>query len=247
MANDRLRDALLGNGLTPEQVAEQIGVDPKTVERWITTGRTPYRSHRHEVAAMVRESEAYLWPDAIDSDRRAEVARSEVVELYPHRSNAPVDLWTRLFNGVSEQLDMLIYAGLFLPEQDPKFVRTLVKKAKAGVKMRLIIGDPDSDEVARRGAEENIGDALAYRIRNVLQHFKALNDVPGLEVRLHATTLYNSVFRFDDQMLVTMHVYGLLGAHAPLLQLRRLGEGSLFSTYAESFERVWASARPAWT
>ena len=41
-----------------------------------------------------------------------------------------------------------------------------------------------------------------------------------------------------------MHVYGLLGAHAPLLHLCRLGEGQLFSTYADSFDRVWTQAQP---
>ena len=41
MANDRLRDALLSKGLTPEVLAERLAVDPKTVERWITQGRTP--------------------------------------------------------------------------------------------------------------------------------------------------------------------------------------------------------------
>ena len=33
MPNDRLRDALLNRGLTPEDAAEKISVDPKTVER----------------------------------------------------------------------------------------------------------------------------------------------------------------------------------------------------------------------
>ncbi len=89
MANDRLRDALLRNGLTPAVVAERLSVDRKTAERWITVGRSPYRSHRHELAALLRESEAYLWPDALDPDRRAEVARSEVVELYAHRADSP--------------------------------------------------------------------------------------------------------------------------------------------------------------
>ena len=41
--NDRLRDVLLGKGLTPEDMAERLGVDPKTVERWITVGRTRTR------------------------------------------------------------------------------------------------------------------------------------------------------------------------------------------------------------
>ena len=246
MANDRLCDALLRNGLTPADVAERLGVDRKTAERWITLGRSPYRRHRHELAALVRESEAYLWPDAIDPDRRAEVARSEVVELYAHRADSPPQLWTRLLDEVTDQLDMLVYAGLFLPEHDPKLVRSLARKARGGAKIRLLFGDPDSVAVACRGTEENIGDALAYRIRNVLHLYEPLRGVDGVDVRLHATTLYNSVFRFDDEMLVTLHVYGLLGAHAPLLHLRRLGEGNLFSIYAECFDRVWSAALPTW-
>jgi hypothetical protein len=34
-------------------------------------------------------------------------------------------------------------------------------------------------------------------------------------------------------------VYGIQGAHAPSLHLRRLSAGDLFETYAESFETVW--------
>jgi transcriptional regulator with XRE-family HTH domain len=246
MPNDRLRDALLRDGLTPTNVAERLGVDRKTAERWITVGRTPYRAHRHALAALVRESEAYLWPDALEPDRRAEVARSEVVEIWAHRADSPPAVWTRLLDAACEQLDMLVFAGLFLHEHDPKLVRKLTRKARDGVAIRLLLGDPDSVAVACRGDEEKIGDALAYRIRNVLHLYEPLRGVAGLEARLHSTTLYNSVFRFDAEMLVTMHVYGLLGAYAPLMHLRRLGEGDLFSTYAEGFERVWASATPAW-
>ena len=89
MPNDRLRDALLRDGLTPTDVSERLGVDRKTAERWITVGRTPYRAHRHALAALVRESEAYLWPAALKPDRRAEVARSEVVEIWAHRADSP--------------------------------------------------------------------------------------------------------------------------------------------------------------
>jgi len=34
VANDRLRDALLRQGLTPAELAEELHVDAKTVERW---------------------------------------------------------------------------------------------------------------------------------------------------------------------------------------------------------------------
>lgn len=54
--------------------------------------------------------------------------------------------------------------------------------------------------------------------------------------------MYNSIYRFDDEMLVNTHVYGILAAYTPVIRLRRI-DGSYFNTYVESFERVWASAR----
>jgi hypothetical protein len=245
MANDRLRDSLLSHGITPVDLAERLVVDPKTIQRWITTGRTPYRRHRHQIAAILHESESYLWPDALAQDRRSQVALSEVIQLYPHRADTPAELWTRLIGSAVERLDVLVYAGLFLPEQDPRLVRTLSKKARAGTKVRFLLGDPTSPEVSQRGAEEGIGDAIAHKIRNVLHHYEPLDELPGVEIRLHATTLYNSIYRFDDEMLVNMHIHGLPAAHAPLLHLRRLSEGDLFMTYVDSFERVWTASAAA--
>ena len=63
------------------------------------------------------------------------------------------------------------------------------------------------------------------------------------EIRLHDTPLYNSIYRFDDDILVNTHVYGLLAAYTPVMHLRRV-DGAYFNTYLESFERVWGSARP---
>ena len=61
--------------------------------------------------------------------------------------------------------------------------------------------------------------------------------------RLHDTPLYNSIYRFDDEMIVNTHVYGILAAYTPTWRLRRV-DGAYFSTYLESFERVWAMAQP---
>ncbi len=41
MPNERLRDALLRNGLDLDHVVRATSVDPKTVERWISKGRLP--------------------------------------------------------------------------------------------------------------------------------------------------------------------------------------------------------------
>jgi len=246
MANDRLRDALLRHGLTPAAAAEHLGVDPKTAERWITQDRVPYPRHRHALAALVRESEAYLWPDALSPERAMQVGQSEVVDVYPARSAVPAALWRRLIDQAEGQIGILVYAGLFLPEQQPRLVPTLKSKAQGGTQMRILLGRPASAAVAQRGVDESIGEAMASKIFNVMAFYSGLRRVDGVEIRFHDTTLYNSIYWFDDEMLVNTHVYGVPAAHAPAMHLRRLSGGDLFQTYAASFEQVFASADATW-
>jgi transcriptional regulator with XRE-family HTH domain len=244
MPNERLRDALLRNGLGLDQIAKAIGVDQKTVERWISKGRVPYPKHRHAIAAMVRESENYLWPDAVAPERKAEIGGSEIVKVYPHRHTVPADLWARLLDQAEEHIEVLIYSGLFLTD-DSTLIKRLRRKAEKGAKVRLLVGDPASQAVSRRSIEEGIGKAtLGAKVRNALAFYRPLSGVDGVEVRCHATTLYNSIYRFDDDMLVNTHVYGFMAGHAPLLHLRRLSGGDLFDTYSESFDTVWSAAKP---
>ena len=60
---------------------------------------------------------------------------------------------------------MLVFAGLFLPDGYPEVAKLVAAKAEQGVKIRLALGDPDSDAVRRRGAEEQIGEGMAARVR----------------------------------------------------------------------------------
>lgn len=244
MANDRLRDALLTKGITPEQAAERLVVDPKTVERWITKSRTPYPKYRHKLAAMVQESETYLWPDAIDSERATEVSNSEIVKVYPHRNAVPVDLWDRLLAASQTYVDILVYVGMFMTEK-PDLLRTLREKASNGARIRLLLGDRDAPAVTQRSIDEGIGEhTIAAKIDHALAFFRPLDGVGGIAVRTHGTTLYNSIYRFDDEMIVNPHVYGKIAPHAPAMHLRRLSAGDLFTTYADSFTAVWEAATP---
>ena len=67
---------------------------------------------------------------------------------------------------------------------------------------------------------------------------------PSVDARLHDATLYNSLYRFDDDLLVNTHAYGTPAGQSPVLHLRRLSGGRLFDHYMASFERVWQAARP---
>lgn len=243
MANERLRAALLERNLTPESLANELGVDPKTVERWVAQGRTPYRRHRYAVATRLGVDEGYLWPDALSRDQVAAASDSEIVTVYPHRSEIRWDVWHRLFAEAEEEIGLLVYAGLFLAE-DAGVQRLFEEKAKAGVRVRLLFGDPDSPHVADRGAEEGVEGVMAAKIKNTLVLCRPLSKVDGIELRVHQTTLYNSIYRADDQLLVNTHIYGVPAAQAPVWHLRRIAGGEIASAYLNSFERVWDTATP---
>lgn len=242
MPNDRLREALTSAGLSYADVAEHVGVDPKTAERWVTQTRAPYPRYRNKLAALVGESEIYLWPDAFSDTKKRSASNSELVQLFARRGLVPADLWHRLLDSAEREIDILVIAGLFLPEQMPNLADHLATTAEAGVTVRLAMADPKGEAIRIRGDEEGIGDALRSRVENADTYFRS-PDHDAIERRLHDTTLYNSVFRFDDEMLVSTHVYGLAGAHAPVLHLKRIAGGEMFETYSKAFERVWADAK----
>jgi transcriptional regulator with XRE-family HTH domain len=242
MANERLRATLLERGLTPTALGDHVGVDHKTVERWIS-GRVPYRRHRYEVASRLGVDEAYLWPDALSREQVAAASDGEVLAVYPHRSEVPRDAWQQLFKTAEREIGILVYSGLFIPE-DPGIQKILAERARAGVRLRILLGDPDSPQVAARGADEGVDEGMAARIRNALVLYRPLHAIEGTEFRFHRTILYNSIYRSDDQLLVNTHVYGVAASNAPVWHLRKVAGGEIAATYQESFERVWETAVP---
>lgn len=243
--NERLAEAIHRARMTPPSLAASLGVDPKTVDRWVTQGRIPYRRHRQETTVLLDAPEAWLWPETSDSEV-SEAAHSELIKIYAHRYQIPNELWLKLFRAATASVDILVYAGLFLPEQTPAVCELLVRKAQDGARVRLLFGDPECDAVRVRGDEEGIDEAVATKIRNALHHYRSLAKT-DVDVRLHRTTLYTSIYRSDDEMIASPHVLGLPGAQAPALHLRRTNTSNLFDTYSDCVERVWAAARPAWT
>lgn len=243
MKNERLRAALAEKGLTPETHAAAVEVDPKTVERWISKNRPPYRRHRYAVAALLEVDEANLWPDAVSPAEAAGASESEIINIYPHRWAVPNDLWRRFFESAEEDIGVLVYSGLFIAE-DTGIHRIFRAKAEAGAEVRILLGNPDSEHVARRGSDEGIDDTMSAKIKNAIVLYRALRKVEGIEFRLHDTILYNSIYRSDDQVLVNTHIHGFAAAQAPVLHLRGVSGGSMVTNYQESFDRIWDDAKP---
>ncbi|MFF3558520.1 XRE family transcriptional regulator [Streptomyces sp. NPDC002574] len=224
-------------------MADHVGVDPKSVERWISTNRTPHRGHRWKAAGFLGVDEVYVWPSV---QKQAETASaSELITYYPHRGAVPAALWSSLIEQATSHVEILVYAGLFLFDSHPDLPELLAQKAAAGAQVRILLGDPDSDAVRQRGEEEGIGGDLAARARITRRYLEPTMATPGVEVRSHDTILYNSIYRFDDDILVNPHVLGAPAGQNPVLHFRYLPGARTFRHYMRSFDYAWERGRPA--
>lgn len=242
MTNERLRTALTNAGMTVVELSERLAVDPKTVERWITTGRPPHRRNRLAVASALDADDCFLWPETADDTRNVTASRSEFTEFFPNRGAVPARIWDDLIDGAAEAIDVLAFGGSFLHDSIADFDARLVARAEAGTSVRLLFGDPESSAVAVRGAEEGLGDLLAARCRLTWAYLQPILGTPGIEARSHGATLYASIFRFDDRILVNHHLFGSPANHNPVHLITRVDGGRTFASYMASFDRVWDSA-----
>ncbi|MBO0609351.1 XRE family transcriptional regulator [Myceligenerans salitolerans] len=244
MSNERLRAAMTDKGLTIQQLGEEVGVDPKTVERWITKDRTPHRTHRMKTAAVLGKTDVYLWPSTESDPRTKSAARAEFVDLYPTRATVSVSTWIDLIENAKESIDLLAFGGSFLHDSIPEFGTRISARAHDGVRVRMLFGDPDSAGVARRGEEEGIDDLLSARCRLTWSYLKPILGNQGIEARKHGSTLYASIYRFDDTLMANVHAYGAPAGQSPIMHINRIPGGRLFAHYMESFERTWEGAEP---
>jgi hypothetical protein len=229
-------------GITADRLAEAVGVDAKSVWRWTNKGIIPRRvGLKARVADVLGVAESDLWPapprrGSVREDREV---TDEVVAVWAHRADAPKARWWAILTAAEASIDLLGYAMQFLPEDHSRLDRLLIDKAASGCRVRIALANPDSPYVAERDDEEGLGGTFPDRIRTTIDHFKPLFGVEGIDLRFHQTRMYNSVFRGDDEMFVTPHLYGLKGYRAPLLHIRRLADDGLFDGLVAHFERVW--------
>ncbi len=239
--NETLRRALLRARLSEDDVAARLQVDPKTVRRWLE-GRVPYPRYRWVLTSLLDADEADLWPEV----RAAIAARSRpagIKAIYPNRHAVPRETWLSLFGSAEREIGVLACSGLFLARQ-PGVLDVLADRAREGLRVRICLRDPDGPITAEHRAEKGVSDVATAGIREALGLFGQLGENAGSEIRLHRAALYNSIYRADDQILVSQHAYGIPGERVPVLYLRSADDGDLAATYLDAFERIWTGALP---
>ncbi len=242
-ANQRIRSALTNKGMTAASLAGAVGVDPKSVERWISQGRVPHPGTRARVAEALGYEETHLWPQLLLDSRAASSAQSELVQLWPSRESVPGDVWRSLLTRTSKRLDVLAYSGGFLVEVYG-LASEIERISEAGGQVRIALGDPESEAVRLRGLNEGLP-ALPERARSTLEYLAEVKDLPGVEVRQQDAPLYVSLYRFDDEVLANTHTHGAPAKDSPVFHYQRAADAHLFNYYAAAFDRVWKDATPA--
>jgi hypothetical protein len=238
--NESLRLAILRARLGENDVAAHLGVDPKTVRRWLS-GRVPYPSSRAALAELLGADEANLWPEAGGplSGRRLPEG---LTATYTHRWAIPHDVWAHLFDSARQEISVLAYSALFLAE-DSSLLDIIGQKAFNGVRVRLALRDPESSNATLLSEDKGIDDLRGTEARNALTRYEPLLKSTNVAIRLHQAVLYNSLYRADGQVFVNQHTYGIGAVYGPVFCLSVSGDGDMMAPYRESFEKVWNNAK----
>lgn len=224
MANESLRQALTDAGLQPDELAELVCVEDRTMRRWLA-GTVPYGRHRAQIARALDRPEHELWPELADTTTSADAAGPAVV---PDTIHAYDDAWApgtpsleALMTGASERIDLLGHSSRGLLDH-PGITDLLLAKAGAGCQIRIVVTEPD---------------------RKILPSLLA---VPGIQVRRGDVSAAPDCERIDDQILTWLSFTGD-GFERILLHISQDQASGLFSRLADCFQRVWEHADPVQT
>ena len=241
--NQLLRIRMQSKGLSVAGLSRKSNVDGRTIERWLVGERKPQRANAERVASLLDCGIHELWPELFSAPR-PDAAGIVTAELYQSRAHVPVHRWLELFGDAQEGIDVCVYGGTFLFDTVPGFVNLTRAAARRGASVRFLAGDPGSLAVAERGREERIEHSLAERCRMTLRRLEVLSGEPNVEIRVHSTPLYASIFRADSTMIVNPHAYGAPASDNPALVLHEDSGEAVWDTYIASFERILATSRP---
>ncbi|WP_371603725.1 DUF5919 domain-containing protein [Streptomyces sp. NBC_01220] len=235
--------------LSPRRLAARIGVAPKTVERWLADAElVPHARNRIDACQALKVDEQMIWPKAVQARVKSGHDR-ELVQAYPYRSACPSTVWGELIEGAAEEIYLAGYTNYFLWLEQPAFVETLRRKIDSGCRVRFLLGDPDGEVTRQRETVEDVALSVSTRVRITLEHLGRLGVASRVEARFsHHEDAVNhvslSVFRFDQDALVTPHLARLVGHDSPLLHLRRQGEGGMYDRFTEHAEELWSRSVP---
>lgn len=220
MENEQLRTAITRAGLSPDEFADIVQVDVKTVRRWLA-GRTPYPRHRTRVASALDTTEHALWPDAVPAPATSGALEptthepNDVIAGYAYSSDPAAPKPAGLLGAAVERIEIIVPN---LASQ-PGVAALLRARAADGCRICIIIEDPD-------------------------RQVAALLDIDAIEVRASPAGADHTLYRADDEILLALRHISFAEQSLPLIHLRQATYGGLFDRLVHDFDDRWDKATP---
>jgi transcriptional regulator with XRE-family HTH domain len=221
MADTNLKIALRRAGMTPEEFADIVRVDPKTVQRWVAGTTIPYPRHRATIARALDLTEHDLWPEhtpppapgSRPTQRDAD-SESEVTGTWAHNTEEGAPDPVAFLSSTDGPIDLLEnFRGIQLT---PDLTRSLAEHAAAGRQTRVLTNRP-------------------------IGHVEPLLGLEHVEIR-YIEYLEHSLLRAGDQMLLALIMDYETDQPPPLLQLHRTTDGGLFDRLLDNLDTIAANA-----
>lgn len=232
---------------TPRRLATHLGITTKTVERWLADVElVPHPRNRADVSEYLGVPEEMLWPRVVKTAVKTGPDR-EIVSVYPYRSACPSSVWAHLVEEATKEVFFAGYTNYFIFLEQPAFHLTLRKKIEEGVRVRFLLGDPAGEVTRQREAVEGVALSVSTRIRITLENLAKVGGLSSPEMRFSASEdamnhVSLSVFRFDEDVLVTPHLARLVGHDSPMMHLHRRESNGMFDRFADHAEELWDRA-----
>jgi transcriptional regulator with XRE-family HTH domain len=217
MANDDLKSALKQAGLTAEEFADIIRVDPKSVKRWLAGTTTPYPRHRATIARALGLADHELWPDDTPPQIKAHAGEpqggaSEASGTWAYATGEKAPDLVAFIEASAGPIDLLDNGrGI---ELTTALLEAIVEQANTGRNVRLLTCLPNLRLEPLIGQEH-------------------------IEIRVIDTLPSRSLLRAGDTMLLAFNLAREADQPPPLLKLDRTAAGGLSDRLAENLDTVW--------
>lgn len=179
------------------------------------------------------------------NDLLADSSKTGITRVYSKIQHAPNPKWAQLISSSKLNIDLCGYQLLDLVDSQAT-LDALVAKADAGLRIRVLLYDPDHSSALDFAASQGNLNAMRANMKHALNRLnESQSSLPAkkrIQIKLVARNevMDASVRRFDDLMYVVHYLHSVNTPDTPLFIVQReANPDCLFNTYLEWFESMF--------
>jgi len=254
--NVALAQALAAKNMTPRTLARALGINVKTVERWIDGAAVPQKANARPAADALGIPVQMLWPELAELHPGASgladppPPTADLTAVFLTRNEFQNTITTdRLFGSATT----ICVSGLSLNMlcqgyRDVEIARLL----RAGTTIRALFLDPDGRHIGYREEEEEYQPGVLSNLTrtNIATLVRIGVRLPAeaaanLQIRTYDEPLRFNLTLVDDTGIVQPYLPHGRGLDAPTFMIENTHDApGLFEVFTEVFEDYWNRGEP---